>query len=87
MATWNKGMQSYYIGIPKFENLYWHKSYEYFLVKVKNEENTHWELWQNYSLNRPDGYIPPKKLVTFNSIIHLNDAKYWFKNSQYNKEV
>ena len=38
MATWNKGMQSYYIGIPKFENLYWHKSYEYFLVKVKTQK-------------------------------------------------
>ena len=94
MKTWNRGIQSYYIGIPEFEKLYWHKSYGYFLVKVKNKEDekkTHWELWRNYFLKNSDdyltGYIPPERLVVFNSIVHFNDAKYWFENSQYNEEV
>lgn len=87
MKTWNKGLQSYYVGFPKFEILYWHRSYNYFLIKVKNDENSHWELWENYSLKKPNGYVPPKRLVVFTSSVRFNDAKYWFKISQYNKEV
>ena len=87
MKTWNKGWQSYYVGIPKFEILYWHKSYNYFLIKVKNDENSHWELWKNYYLKKPEGYFPPKQLVVFTSSVRFDDAKYWFENSKYNKEV